>query len=66
MEKILLSPNEVEEVFGLKAGTLANLRSLGRGPKFLKVGRKVLYAKADVERWIRKVSEVKATGEGGK
>ena len=66
MEKILLDPNDVEAVFGLKAGTLANLRSLGRGPKFIKVGRKVLYAKADVERWVRKVSNVVAPGDGGR
>jgi len=32
-------------------GTLANWRSKGRGPKFLKVGRKVLYRNLDIDKF---------------
>jgi hypothetical protein len=34
------------------AGTLANLRSKGRGPKYFKRGRKILYKESDVDLWL--------------
>jgi hypothetical protein len=33
-------------------GSLANLRSQRRGPKFFKVGRKVVYKPADIEDFL--------------
>ena len=37
---------------GLSVKTLANMRSDGTGPKYLKVGSKVLYRVRDLETWI--------------
>lgn len=36
----------------LNKGTLANLRSRKQGPKFFKVGRKVVYLLGDIEKWL--------------
>jgi len=35
-----LSPKEVNEVYGINTGTLANWRCQGRGPEYSKIGRK--------------------------
>ncbi len=35
----------------LTAGTLRNWRSKGQGPAFVRVGKSVLYALADLEAW---------------
>ena len=43
MERRLLKPKEVEKVYNIDAGTLANWRCQGRGPVYVKYGRKVLY-----------------------
>jgi hypothetical protein len=37
---------------GLAAATLAKLRCLGGGPAFLKLGRKVVYRRADLADWL--------------
>ena len=51
-EKIAGTPKEVERIFGLDAGTLANLRSDCKGPKYRKIGRKIIYVFKDVQEWI--------------
>lgn len=35
----------------LTAGTLRNWRSKGQGPAFTRIGKAVLYARADLEDW---------------
>lgn len=52
VEDRLLWPEEVAEVLGVPAGTLANWRYQGRGPDFVKVGRHVRYRRLDVDTWI--------------
>lgn len=52
LPKITASPEEICSMFGLNPGSLANMRSKRQGPKFYKIGRKVLYRPAEVERWI--------------
>ena len=53
MKPIFVSATEVEKLFpGLRAKTLANLRSQGRGPRFFKRGRRVFYRVEDLERWL--------------
>jgi hypothetical protein len=37
---------------GLAVATLAKLRCLGGGPPYLKLGRKVLYRRADLADWL--------------
>ena len=50
-----LSPQELadSEICRFSTGTLANWRSQGKGPRYYKVGRKVLYHVADVLDFIR-------------
>lgn len=49
----LLTPKQVAEAIGKTEGTLANYRTEGTGPEFVKVGRAVRYREADVQAWIR-------------
>src|SRR5262245_7361480 len=37
-----------------KPGTLANWRSLGKGPRYVRAGGRILYRKADLDRWLEK------------
>jgi len=49
-----LSPGEVEKAFGLNRDLLAHWRCKGKGPRFIKAGRrKVLYLRRDLEEWLR-------------
>lgn len=50
--KRALSASTVCEWYDVDPGTLANLRSLKRGPKFYKVNRKVFYRPEDIEQWL--------------
>jgi len=40
------------EMLGLSRGTLANWRAEGRGPRYIKLGRDVLYRVSDLEAWL--------------
>ena len=53
MEKKLLKPIEVSEKYRIAVGTLANWRSQGRGPEYIKYGRKVLYPVSEMDKWLR-------------
>jgi predicted DNA-binding transcriptional regulator AlpA len=43
---------QAAERTGLSAKTLNNLRSIGGGPRFLKLGRAVRYSEAELEAWL--------------
>lgn len=45
-------PERVAAYIGGSSGTLSNLRNLGGGPKFRRVGGRILYRKRDVMAWI--------------
>ena len=47
------TPQEVSEMYGLSVGTLANMRTAKKGPKYYKFGRKVLYDLAEFEAFIK-------------
>jgi excisionase family DNA binding protein len=47
-----VSPQEAAERLGLQVSTLANWRWCGRGPRFLRVGRRVRYRLADLTAWM--------------
>lgn len=47
-----VSPHQAAEIYGLSVGTLANLRSQKRGPKYFRCGRKILYKIEDFEKWL--------------
>ena len=52
MSAYAMSTADAAAFVGLSVKTLANMRSDGTGPKYLKVGSKVLYRVSDLEDWI--------------
>ncbi len=58
-KKRSMTPKQVEELYGIPAGTLANMRCQKRGPKYFPLGDKqgkrcrILYFVEDIEFWIR-------------
>lgn len=52
--KQLLTPKEVEKLYGLKAGTLANKRGMGRGPEYIQEGPDcpVYYEHGGIRRYL--------------
>jgi predicted DNA-binding transcriptional regulator AlpA len=49
----LLSPKDVAEITGLSVETLAQWRSQGRGPLFVKISRNfVRYRHSDLDGWL--------------
>lgn len=52
MDKKFLSAKEIEATFNIDAGTLANWRSGKRGPRFVKIGKKVVYRTSDLEAFL--------------
>lgn len=52
-QKVAYTPKEVEHLYGLDYQTLANWRSQGKGPRYVKAGaRRVLYRRADLDKWM--------------
>jgi hypothetical protein len=49
---ILLDPRTTAAHLGVKPGTLAKWRVAGGGPPFLKIGSRIRYSRADLERWL--------------
>ena len=47
-----IAASEVPNRFPLNRGTLANLRCQGKGPKFYKIGKKVIYRVSDLEEYL--------------
>lgn len=62
--KTVLNPKELSERWGGSIGvrTLANWRFMGKGPQYLKLGRKVVYDLAVIEAW-EKARSVRSTSE---
>ena len=52
MTRELKNTTEVAEWLGTKPGVLAQWRYRGVGPRFIKVGRSVMYDVADLEAWL--------------
>jgi len=62
------APPRAAEFLGCSTSWLAKTRIKGGGPKYVKLGRKVLYPYAELEAWIQKrltssTSEDTANGE---
>jgi predicted DNA-binding transcriptional regulator AlpA len=47
-----LRPAEAAEYLKLSESTLAKLRCRGGGPEYLKLGKRVVYAKCDLDKWL--------------
>ena len=49
----LLDEQAFEAEYGQPRRTLQKWRVEGRGPRFLKVGRRVFYRRCDIEEWLQ-------------
>jgi hypothetical protein len=67
MTKHLITPAELAERWRMDRRTLANWRTAGKGPAYLKVGvgkcARVLYSEADVESYERNNQRQPAQGD---
>lgn len=50
--KKILTSEEVEQLYNIKTGTLRNMRTQGRGPRYIMYGSKVLYRHQDIENYL--------------
>jgi predicted DNA-binding transcriptional regulator AlpA len=58
MSQQLLTPEQLAKMAQVTIGTLAALRSSGKGPHYLRLnGKCVRYALADVEAWLQSIRE---------
>jgi hypothetical protein len=48
-----LTPKDVQAEYGIAVQTLANWRSTGRGPKFIRVGKLIRYERDVFERYLK-------------
>jgi excisionase family DNA binding protein len=48
----LYDQKETAQRLGICTRTLERLRLTGGGPRFVKIGRRVLYREADVDAWL--------------
>ena len=53
----LLTPAEVAQIMRSPVSTLRNWRHLGTGPHSFRVGRRVVYRRADVTAWLHEQAE---------
>lgn len=58
----LITPEELARLLKMREKTLANQRSRGEGPPFLRVGRSIRYSRAEVEVWLVDQQEARRGG----
>lgn len=51
-EVLLLTPAQVESMYGISERTLESWRHRGQGPAYIKAGRLVRYRILDFEQWL--------------
>ncbi|WP_336524244.1 helix-turn-helix domain-containing protein [Mycolicibacterium fortuitum] len=62
-ENEFIDTGTVSQITGLPPGTLRYFRSTNQGPASFTLGRRVVYRRSEVERWI--AEQEKATRRGG-
>lgn len=63
MDDEIITTDEVSRLTGIPKGTLRYFRSKDRGPESFTLGRRVVYRRSAVERWI--AEQEQATRRGG-
>lgn len=58
----LLSAADLAQQLGVSEGQLAQMRYLGTGPAYIKVGTRVRYARVDVEAWLHDRRRTRTSG----
>jgi predicted DNA-binding transcriptional regulator AlpA len=57
---------EAAHYVGLAKATLVKLRCVGGGPQFRRLGRAVIYERADLEAWVRTHGKQRSTSDSGR
>lgn len=52
-EQYIDTPAAAQHLGGLSVATLNTWRTLGRGPKFVRVGRLIRYRVSDLDAWLQ-------------
>jgi len=60
-----LSTREAAALLGLSPRTLERYRVTGEGPEFSKLGRRVCYARADIDGWAQRCRRRSTSDDGG-
>jgi hypothetical protein len=60
-----LTPAEVADLLRTPAETLRFWRAVGKGPQSFKIGRRVLYSRVDVERFIAEARAMQNAAQAG-
>lgn len=60
----LLGVRAASALLGIPEATLRYWRHAGQGPESFKLGRRLVYRREELERWI--AQQEKATGRGGR
>ena len=53
----VLTTSELAEYLGVQVQTIYDLRTDGRGPSGIRVGREIRYRVSDVRRWLERLHE---------
>lgn len=53
MEDVLYTSEETARRFVISNATLATWRSIGKGPRYLKIGRAVYYRESAIREWLK-------------
>ncbi|RUP26712.1 helix-turn-helix domain-containing protein [Mycolicibacterium phocaicum] len=61
-EELLLT-REVEQLTRVPAGTLRYYRAMDRGPRSFRAGRRIVYRRSDVDRWMAEQEQRSGRGE---
>jgi excisionase family DNA binding protein len=59
-----MTTQEIAELLRTSPETVRYWRHIGRGPASFKIGRRVLYDRADVEAWVAAARQVAPTDRG--
>ena len=60
----LINTADAAQLIGIKPETLRQMRMVGTGPSFLKLGRLVRYRPETIAAWVAELPEQKITNRG--
>jgi Helix-turn-helix domain len=58
-----LDTTETAQILRLKKHTMENMRCIGNGPIFYRLGGRIFYRRADLRRWLAKARRRSSAGE---
>lgn len=65
-QRKMLRTDEAAEYCGSSTSTFEKLRLYGGGPRYVKLGRRVVYDPADLDAWLAANRRTSTSGKGGR